>query len=71
MFIHEKHEKERAYLTRPEGRCWVGVRPSHNYTKMVTRYSEAMIFCCEYDGVSLGDEFKTQDVNQALAWLYA
>ena len=65
-----RHE-QRKYLKRPHGNCWVFNQISEEITKMVTRYGEEMVFCCEYDGKSLGDEFKTSNVNEAINWLYS
>lgn len=66
-YLHAK-----AYITRTEGNCWIGQKINNGSNmKMVSRYSDDMLFSCEYDGESLGDEFETRNADEALAWLYA
>ena len=72
MAIMKDLEKIKAYITRPEGKCWIGQKfDNGNNMRMVTRYGTDMLFECEYDGKSLGDEFVTRDISKALEWLYA
>lgn len=64
-----RRDGEKQYLISTP-KAWVGRKISENNTKLVTRYSQAMEFSCEYNGESLGDEFVTNDIDKALDWLY-
>lgn len=63
-------EKLKQYITRSQGNCWIRHKMLNGNMKMVTRYTDEMLFCCEYDGKSMGDEFDTKNVDEALKWLY-
>lgn len=66
----ETYEEMRAYLLRPEGNCWVSnPLPEVDNMATVTRWDKEKKFECGYDGKSLGDEFITNDVDEALKWL--
>lgn len=69
--MNQEYLHAKTYITRPQGNCWIGQKISNGENmKMVSRYTEDMLFSCEYDGESLGDEFETRNVDEALAWLY-
>lgn len=65
----------RNYLLRPQGNCWIGSRTNNGLVKTVTRWSEELVFECEFDGYDCtappnAQPFTTKDVDAALRWLY-
>ena len=63
-------EEMRVYMTRPEGNCWVGVSMADGNMAMISRFGKEQEFICDYDGISLGDEMETEDIDKALRWLW-
>lgn len=57
-------EEMRVYMTRSEGNCWVGVSMADGNMAMISRFGEEQEFICDYDGVSLGDEMETEDIDK-------
>lgn len=62
--------EEKEYLLRPEGYCYVGKKMQNGIEAVVVRYSLREAFHCEYNGEPVGDEIFTDDVEEALDWLY-
>lgn len=63
-------EEMRVYMTRSDGNCWVGVSMADGNMAMISRFGKEQEFICDYDGASLGDEMKTEDIDKALRWLW-
>lgn len=60
--------KQFVFLVRPGGNCYIGRTIDDNRMKLVTRYTDDMVFHCEYDVISHGNKFVTSSVFEAIKW---
>ena len=66
-----KREAIKTYLEAKPGH-WFGQQIDNgNNMVMITRYTEAKVYSCEYDGEDLGDGISECDMETALDWFFA